>query len=84
MKKFISKNGFIFNMDNVCYINYFKGKIKFIFNCQASDSRGVHPQTFEAFGPAIEIIACSNDEYKAIVNFLKSKDETYLELEREQ
>ena len=76
MKKFISKNGYIFNMDNVCYISYFNGKIKFIPNCQyAYPKVGQDPRV-------LELMACSNDEYKAIVNFLKSKDETYLELEQ--
>lgn len=64
MKKFISKNGVIVNMDNVCQINYFNGKMTFTFN----------------FPVAYFNMVCSNDEYKTIVNFLKSKDETYLEL----
>lgn len=78
MKKFISKNGVIVNMDNVCHINYFNGTIKFTFNFPVAYLNVGQYQ--QAFGPAIEIIACSNDEYIAIINFLRSKDETYLEL----
>lgn len=73
MKKFISKNGVIVNMDNVCHINYFNGKMTFTFNFPVS-----YLET--PLEPATEIMVCSNDEYKTIVNFLKSKDETYLEL----
>ena len=73
MKKFISKNGVIVNMDNLCYINYFNGKMTFTFNFPVSYLK-------TPLGPATEKMVCSEDEYKAIVNFLKSKDETYLEL----
>ena len=64
MKKFISKNGVIVNMDNVCsaYYDSVNREFRIYF---LKDSR---------------YFQCSDDEYKAIVNFLKSKDETYLEL----
>ena len=77
MTKFIktkAKYGYdyIFNMDNVCHISYFNGKMTFTFNFPVS--------YLETLEPATEKMVCSEDEYKAIVNFLKSKDETYLEL----
>ena len=64
MKKFITKNGFIYNMDNVCFAYYNRDSMKFMM-CFLKENHGFR---------------CSDDEYKAIVNFLKSKDETYLEL----
>lgn len=81
MTKFVNiktKYGYdyIFNMDNVCHINYFNGKMTFTFNFPVSYLE-------RPLGPETEIMECSKDEYKAIVNFLKSKDETYLELELE-
>ena len=80
MKKFINiktkgfRYDYIFNMDNVCHISYLRGngEIKFTFNFPVS--------YLETLEPATEKMVCSEDEYKAIVNFLKSKDETYLEL----
>ena len=70
-------------MDNVCCIEYFSGGMAFKFNFVSYlyQKELMYGDTKFA---ASEIIRCTDDEYKAIVNFLKSKDETYLELEQEK
>ena len=70
MTKFISKNDIIVNMDNLWYMNYFRGAMTFIFNFNNSPYQQ----------PAVIQMICSNDEYEKIVDFMKSKDENYLEL----
>lgn len=61
MTKFISKNGIIVNMDNVCYMNYFCGAMTFTFNFTVAYNNSPYQQ------PAVIQMICSNDEYKKLL-----------------
>ena len=65
--KVIIAGDYVINFDNVAYITHDgRKKLEFIFN----NSSGFTDIDFK----------CSIEEYQKIVDFIKNKDETYLEI----